>query len=183
MLRLFAATLLLSPLAAAQAPIHQAPMEKIASVFAGHWSIVDASVPTPGQPKKPLRYGQEHWHTLAGGAPLIEEYRSQGTDGTWEYDTAAIWWDAAEQKYRGLFCADFLDRGCDAFDVDWRGETSHLIVMSGSYTQKGKRYRWRENFVFSTAASFTQSLYIAEEGSELRLVATIVATRVPSPKP
>jgi len=145
--RLLAAFLLLCPLAGAQTP-----MEKLAALFTGHWTVVDTAASSPVHPKPQPRNGEEIWHTLGGGAPLIEEYRSRGSDGTWEYDNAAIWWDAALHKYRGLFCADFLDHACDPFDVEWPQETRRLIVMSGSYPQKGKLYRWREDFDFSTPA-------------------------------
>lgn len=181
MLRLLAAILLLSPFADAQKP-----MEKLAALFTGHWTIVDTFVASPGQPASTPRHGQELWHTLGGGAPLVEEYRSQGSDGAWEYDTAALWWDAAEQKYSGLFCADFLDHGCDAFEVNWPenpDKTKQLVVMSGSYTQKGKLYRWREDFDFSNNTAFTQTLYIAEEGKDLNPVASISARRTPATRP
>ncbi|WP_109489290.1 hypothetical protein [Occallatibacter savannae] len=174
MQRLFAVILLILPVACAQTP-----MQRIASLFSDRWTIVDRSVSSDGHSKEPSRKGEERWYTLGAGAPLIEEYRSQSLDGTWEYDTAAILWDATLRKYRGVFCADFLDHGCDPFEVDWPERIGHLIVMSGSYTQKGKVHRWREEFDFSSHTQFTQSLYIAEAESDLKLVASILAIRVP----
>jgi hypothetical protein len=173
MLRLLAATLLLVPVAGAQSP-----MERISSAFAGRWTIVDSSERSSHGAKQPPRNGEEYWHTLVGGAPLIEEYRSQAVDGTWEYDTAAIWWDAAAHRYRGIYCADFLDHGCDNFDIQLQAKTNGPVVMSGSYTQKTKSHRWREVFEFPTPTNFTQRLYVGEEGSKLKLVATIQATRI-----
>lgn len=166
--------------------------QKLATVFSGRWTITDKSEPSPQYPDGLVRTGEEVWHTLAGGIPLVEEYHSKSPVGKDEYDTAAIWWDATHQKYIGLFCADFVDQGCVSFDVVWptighqvseeNRSTGTVerdqIIMSGEYLQSGQKYAWKEIFVFSTPTTFTQSLFIGEVGHELKRSAVISATRI-----
>jgi hypothetical protein len=168
-------------------------MQKLAAVFSGRWMINDKSEPSPQYPNGLTRSGEEVWHTLAGGIPLVEEYHSRSNDGKDEYDTAAFWWDASGRKYVGLFCADFVDQGCAGFDIvlqttdrqvtgGYRPSTPvekfDQIVMSGEYLQAGKKYAWKETFVFSTPTTFTQTLFVGEAGRELKRAAVISATRI-----
>jgi len=55
-----------------------------------------------------------------------------------------------------------------------------LIIMSGEYLQNGKTYSWRETFDFKSETTFTQQLFVAERGRDLKLVVTMTATRTPS---
>ena len=171
-----------------------AEMQKLAEVFSGRWMINDKSEPSPQYPNGLTRSGEEVWHTLAGGIPLVEEYRSKSPDGKDEYDTAVFWWDATDHRYRGLFCADFVDQGCAAFDIVWQTighkkvgddtrppsntEEQDQIIMSGEYLQAGRRYAWKETFVFSTPTTFTQVLFVGEANHELKRLAVISATRI-----
>jgi hypothetical protein len=173
-------------------PASESEMQKLASVFSGRWRISDKSDPSPQHPSGLVRNGEEVWHTLAGGIPLIEEYHSKSLDGEDEYDTAAIWWNATDHKYVGVFCADFVDQGCAPFDVVWQTidpqvsggnrpsgtpEKQNQIIMSGEYLQSGTKYAWKETFVFSTPTVFTQTLFVGESGHELKRVAVISATK------
>jgi hypothetical protein len=172
----------------------QSEMQKLAAVFSGRWTISDKSEPSPQYPNGLTRSGEELWYTLAGGTPLIEEYHSKSPAGTDEHDTAAFWWDATAHKYVGLFCADFVDQGCALFDIVWQ-TSGHLrvgkdngpfseaqkqdqIIMSGEYLQNGRKYAWREIFVFATTTTFTQTLFLGEEGHELKRAAVISANRI-----
>lgn len=165
----------------------QTPMERLSSVFSGHWTISVKEKPGPGQSNAVTTSGEEDWHTLAGGIPLVEEYRSKSSNRGEDYDTATFWWDAATQKYRGTFCADFVDEGCAPFDIEWK-PTGHkqgtidLITMSGAYLQNGKKFVWRETFDFKSRDKFIQSLYEASQGLDLKLVSTITATRTAARK-
>ncbi len=169
-------------------------MQKLVSAFAGRWKIVDKSAPGLEHPAGITRTGEELWHTMGGGIPLIEEYRAKTADGTEEYDTAVFWWDAKVGRYAGLFCASFVDEGCTRFDLAWHmGKQQSLgkshprpqeteepdqIVMSGEYLQSGKRYAWRETFVFLTPTAFAQTLFLGEPGRELKREAVISATKI-----
>jgi hypothetical protein len=155
-------------------------MQKLASRFSGHWTIVDQSEPSPAHPKGITAKGEENWHTLAGSVPLIEEYHSKSPEGKDEYDTAAFWWDATSQKYRGLFCGEGLvDEGCSPFEIEWLADNhGDRITMSGEYSMDGKRFVWRELFEFPVSTKFTQTLFVAEKGHDLKKVSTISATRI-----
>ncbi len=172
----------------------QSEMQRLAAVFSGRWTIKDKSEPSPQEPVGNTRSGEELWHTLGGGTPFIEEYHSKSPDGKEEYDTAVFWWDATARRYTGLFCADFVDHGCSAFNIVWQASGRHglgadvsrsvkaekqdQILMSGEYLQNGKKYIWKESFVFTTPTTFTQTLFLGEGGRPLRRAAIISATRI-----
>ena len=170
----------------------QSEMQKLAAVFAGRWTVIDKSEPDTRHPSGLIRKGEERWHTLPGGIPLVEEYHSKSSDGREEFDSAAIWWDATAHRYVGLFCAGFVDQGCTPFNVVWRTSrqsakqghpSSHQrrmqeeIIMSGEYQENGKKQMWREDFSFTSPKTFTQTLFLGERGQELKRAAVIVATR------
>ena len=171
----------------------QSEMQMLAAAFSGRWTITDKSEPSTTYPNGLTRMGEEDWHTLAGGIPLIEEYRSKAPDGAEEFDTAAFWWDQSAHKYAGLFCARTVDEGCAPFAIVW-GKSTHKakgaqnatvsgipqgeVVMSGEYRQNGKRQVWREVFVFSTADNFVQTLFMGDDANNLQRVAIISAARV-----
>ena len=168
----------------ASAAVAQTPLQKLTSALSGHWAISGRSEPSAKFPSGVTTTGEEVWHTLAGGTPLVEEFHSKTSTGADGYDTAAFWWDSTSQKYRGLFCGDFVDQGCAQFNVEWPGNVhekkSNLIIMSGEYLQNGKTYSWRETFDFKSETTFTQQLFVAERGRDLKLVVTMTATRTPS---
>lgn len=99
-------------------------MQKIADLLSGRWTIVDKSEPTTRHPNGVTRSGEERWYTLGGGIPLI----STTPDGTEAFGTAAFQWDATARKYKGLFCARFVEDGCAPFDIVWPAATE--IVMN-----------------------------------------------------
>ena len=165
----------------ASTAVAQTPLHRLTSVFSGRWTISGRSEPSPGNPNGVVTTGEEVWHALAGGTPLVEEFHSKTSAGVDGYDTAAFWWDSTSREYRGLFCGDFVDQGCSQFDiefpVDEGQKKSNLITMKGEYLQNGKTYLWRETFEFQSDARFTQRLFVAERGSDLKLVATMTAVR------
>jgi hypothetical protein len=161
----------------------QAEMERFATVFTGRWVITDRAEPSAPFPKGFVRNGEELWHTLAGGIPLVEEYHSKGSDGKDIYDTAIVWWDRTDKKYSGLFCGQIVDQGCSPFEIAWQpgggsSATAGQVVMTGEYRQHGKRYTWREVFVFATKTKFEQTLFIGESGHEQKPVSVISASRI-----
>ena len=144
-------------------------MQKLVKVFAGRWSITEKSEATG----KTVQ-GEEFWHALAGGMPLIEEYHTKGPDGA-AYDTAAIWWDATARKYAGIWCAAFNEPGCTPFEVKWEG---NRIVLDGEFQQAGKKLAWREVFLFTSATSFSQTLDIGPSPAELKRASIITAKKL-----
>lgn len=154
---------------AASAAPSAVEMRRLVNQFAGTWSITEQL--QDGQ----IIGGEERWRANANGMALIEEYHTKSTTGQDLYDVAMIWWDGAAKKYRGRWCADFVDEECTSFGVTWNASR---VELRGVYTHGGKRVTWQERFEFDAPTSFTQTLRIGSPNQRPKLVSTILATRV-----
>jgi hypothetical protein len=142
---------------------------KVVNALSGKWSIRET--PDHGETT-----GEEVWQGGTNGMPLTEEFRATTASGDKSNDYAAVWWDGRAKKICGIWCADFNDQGCTPFEVTWHGSD---IEMTGEYESKGKSTAWKEIFHVTSAATFTQILYMGTPGEELKKVSTIVAERKP----
>ncbi len=75
--------------------------------------------------------GEEVWQGGTGGMPLTEEFRVVTASGDNLSDYAAVWWDSKAKKVRGIWCADFNDKGCTPFEVTSRDSD---IEMKGVHS-------------------------------------------------
>src|SRR6476660_182974 len=97
---------------------------KVVNALSGMWSIRETS--DHGEAT-----GEEVWQGGTGGMPLTEEFRIVTASGDKLSDYAAIWWDSKAKKVRGIWCADFNDKGCTPFEVTSRDGD---IEMKGEYS-------------------------------------------------
>jgi len=148
-------------------------MQKLADALSGKWTIEETSAPISDQTKSVTSHGTEVWSTKPGGIPFTEEYHSVGLDGD-QYDHAFFWWDASDNKLKGMFCAAFNTEGCSPFVVSWKDDQ---FVMTGEYKSDYKVIGWTENFKMSGADTFTQTLYQGVKDHPQQLMSTIHATR------
>jgi len=149
-------------------------MQKLTEALTGKWTIAETSAPVSEQAKAVTSQGTEVWATKTGGIPFTEEYHSTGPDGSQD-DYGFFWWDASDDKLKGLFCAPFNTEGCSPFSVDW---AEGQFVMTGEYKSGAKTIAWTEKFKLSGKDSFTQTLYQGIKDHPQQLVSTIHATRM-----
>ena len=107
---------------------------KVVSALSGKWSIRETS--DHGETT-----GEEVWQGGTGGMALTEVFRVVTASGDKLSDYAAVWWDSKAKKVRGIWCADFNDKGCTPFEVTSRDSD---IEMKGEYDSKGKSTAWKE---------------------------------------
>jgi len=149
-------------------------MQKLTEALTGKWTIEETSAPVSEQAKAITSHGTEVWATKAGGMPFTEEYHANGPDGGQD-DHAFFWWDASDNKLKGLFCASFNTEGCSPFSVAWK---EGQFVMTGEYQSGTKTIAWTENFKLAGKDAFTQTLYQGIKDHPQQLVSTIHATRM-----
>lgn len=147
---------------------------KMTSVLTGKWSVEDTTSVLGSQVQAVTSHGTEVWGTNPGGIPFYEEYHSNGPDGE-QYLHAIYWWDASQNKLKGIFCARFVTEGCSPFDVDWKNDQ---FVLTGEYQAGTNTIAWTENFKMSGADAFTQTLSEGMKDHPQQLSSTIHATRI-----
>ena len=94
---------------------------------------------------------------------LTEVFRVVTASGDKLSDYAAVWWDSKAKKVRGIWCADFNDKGCTPFEVTSRDSD---IEMKGEYDGKGKSIACKEIFHVTSATAFIKPCTWAHRGTE-----------------
>lgn len=165
--------------AAAQLPAEprgSPQMEKLVRTLEGTWSIKEKLAPDATSPQGRTGEGRIILRPGPGGFSLVEEYRS--SQGQREINGLGLfWWDEAAQGYRTIWCDSTNPGGCINFKnaVHWKGTQLELVE---DYEVKGKRFTFKEVFSDITSATFTQTLYGAESGKELKVDQVIQATKL-----
>ena len=151
-----------------ESPLISAKIRSIADRLGGRWSVIwmdkDARV---------IGEGEEEWKIAPDSGSFIEENRSI-VNGKSAHDYAAMWWDSKAQKVHGIWCNTAInDESCNQFDVTIEDTN---VVLSGTWEFRSKLKAWRRVFTV-TDATMTQTLFIGEQGKELKLASTIRGTK------
>jgi hypothetical protein len=148
-------------------------MKRLQDDLAGTWTIRETDEPTSTSGKPLFGEGTETYRTEKGGMPMVEEYHSMiaGKEAT---ETAYFWFDASAHRLKGLWCAPTNGEGCGPFRIQRKG---NLWIMEGEFVAGGERLAWHETYEKPGLDAFTQVLRIGKPGGELKLAATIHATR------
>lgn len=150
-------------------------IERLIKTFDGGWAITEELAPDASSPKGKTGNGDIIWRLGPGGFSLIEEYRSK--QGNAEIRGMGVfWWDDAAQGYRTIWCDSTNPGGCIDFKNVARWEGSNLVLQE-DYETNGKKFTFKEVFSDISITKFTQTLYGAEVGHELKVDQVIHADR------
>lgn len=115
-----------------------------------------------------------------GGLSLIEEYHSTGDEGEIS-GLGVAWWDKEAGRFQVTWCDSTNSSACSAMKKGARWE-GNAVVAENEWEDAGKHFVFKEVFSNLAENSFTQTLYQGEAGSDLKRLATIVATRKTAPQ-
>ena len=87
-----------------------------------------------------------------------------------------MWWDEAAQGYHTIWCDSTNPGGCIDFKNVARWDGPNLVLQE-DYEANGKKFTFKEVFSDISITSFTQTLYGAEVGHELKVDQVIHAKR------
>jgi len=151
------------------------PGPGVQQMLLGNWSTKIQYEASKEMPRGGTASGDEKWYPGPGGRSLIEEYREDGVAGDitgW----GVIWWDAQAKGYHVVWCESTNPNGCAAPSglAHWEGEQLVLVSEDGA---NGGKAKFKEVFSQITSSSFKQTIYLGDASGELRLLATIYATR------
>jgi Protein of unknown function (DUF1579) len=153
-------------------------IERLIKTLEGSWAITEELAPDSSSPKGKTGAGTIIFRPGPGGYSVIEEYRSkQGNDEITGLGT--FWWDEAAEGYRTIWCDSTNPGGCIDFKNAARWEGSNLVLQE-DYESNGKKFTFKEVFSDIGGDSFTQTLYGAEVGHELKVDQVIHAKRTQS---
>jgi hypothetical protein len=153
-------------------------IERLRRALEGTWSIKERLAPDTASPSGATGEGRIVWRPGPGGFSVVEDYWSrQGRRKIVGF--GVFWWDEGEHGYRTIWCDSTNPGGCINFKHAARWEGSRLVLVE-DYEINGKKFTFKEVFGDITSAGFTQTLYGAEAGGELKVDQTIRATKLTS---
>ena len=150
-------------------------IEQLINAFEGGWATWEELAPDASSAKAKKGVGDITWRRGPGGFSLIEEYRSKQA-GQEIHGLGMFWWDEAAQGYHTIWCDSTNPGGCIDFKNVARWEGSNLVLQE-DYEANGKKFTFKEVFSDISVTSFTQTLYGAEVGHELKVDQVIHAFR------
>ena len=149
---------------------------KVLQALEGRWSITEELAPDAASPNGGKGEGQIVWRPGPGKYSVVEEYQSR--EGDRDISGLGVsWWDDAAHGFRTIWCDSTNPGGCINFKnvIHWEGAN---LVLIEDYEVKGKKFKFKEVFGDITPQSFTQTLYGAEAGGQLRVDQVIHAKRM-----
>ena len=166
----------LSDLADEAKPKPAPQIERLLKGLSGAWAITEELAPEASSPKGKTGAGTIIWRAGPGGYSAIEEYRSkQGDDEV--NGLGEMWWDEAAQGYHTIWCDSTNPGGCIDFKNVARWDGSSLVLQE-NYESNGRKFTFKEVFSDLGGESFTQTLYGAEVGHELKVDQVIHGKRM-----
>jgi hypothetical protein len=142
-------------------------MERLLKALDGTWAITEEFAPDASSPKGKTGAGTIIWRPGPGGYSAVEEYRSkQGNEEV--SGLGELWWDEGAQGYHTIWCDSTNPGGCIDFKNVARWEGSNLVLQE-NYESNGRKFTFKEVFSDLGGNSFTQTLYGAEVGHELKV--------------
>ncbi len=158
-----------------------AQIEKLLHAFEGTWSIHEKLAPDSTQPNGATGAGRIVWRPGPGGFSVVEDYQSKQGDRQ-VTGLGVFWWDDSVGGFRTIWCDSTNPGGCISFKnvAHWDGAQ---LVLVEDYEVNGKKSTFKEVFGDITSTGFTQTLYGAESGKELKVDQTIRATKIRSEEP
>ena len=151
-------------------------IEKLLRALRGTWAIKETFAPDAASPSGTTSEGRIVWRPGPGGYSVIEEYQSKQSRRS-VTGLAVFWWDEGEHGYRTIWCDSTNPGGCIQFKNVARWDGAQLVLVE-DYEINGKKFTFKEVFGDITTAAFTQTLYGAEAGGELKVDQTIRATKL-----
>jgi hypothetical protein len=142
-------------------------MQRFAESLTGSWSIEFAIKPTEALPKGGIGHGDEEWRPGPGGLSFIEEYHSVGDEGEIT-GSGVYWWDEHLNRIQVLWCANYLQSGCEVMSegATWDGDR---LILKNRWESAGRTHSVKEVFSDISETSFTQTIYLGENFETLRL--------------
>jgi hypothetical protein len=142
-------------------------IERLVTAFEGTWAITEELGPDASSPKGKTGAGTIIWRPGPGGYSAVEEYRSKQGDEEVS-GLGELWWDDTAQGYHTIWCDSTNPGGCIDFKnaAKWDGPN---LVLQEDYESNGKKFTFKEVFSDISTTSFTQTLYGAEVGHELKV--------------
>ena len=150
-------------------------IQQLIRSFSGQWAIEFTIEPSKSLPKGGQGHGTELWRSGPGGLSLIEEYESQGDDGS-NIGHGIFWFEESHHHFQVLWCANDVPSGCMAISegATWKdGE----LVLQHRWESRGKVHIMKEVFSEIKAGSFSQTVYMGDGSGNLEVQYKIRATR------
>jgi hypothetical protein len=156
-------------------PPQSAEMKKLLDSLSGTWRITSESLAGEGAPGGGRSQGKEVFRAGPGGRSLIEEYHSKDASGEVS-GLGTVWWDEKARGYRALWCSNRIPSGCVVMArlANWEGDR---FVLGDEWESGGRRISFKEVFSDINPASYTQTLFQGETGTELKAILVIRARR------
>ena len=165
----------------AQAAPKPAPeMQRLLGALSGTWSITYQHESAGDTPARGTGQGEEVYRAGPGGLSIVEEVHAVESSGNVAGHGVA-WWDQSAKGFRAIWCDNSSPNGCGVMAklAEWQGLN---FVLHDEWEADGKRMLFKEVVSDITPASFTQTIYQGEIGTELKKVMTIKATRATAAK-
>lgn len=150
-------------------------IERLIKAFEGTWVITEELASDVSSPKGKTGAGTIIWRPGPGAYSVVEEYRSKQADQEIN-GLGTFWWDDAAQGYHTIWCDSTNPGGCIDFKNVARWDGPNLVLQE-DYESNGKKFTFKEVFSDISITHFTQTLYGAEVGHELKVDQVIHAVR------
>jgi hypothetical protein len=154
----------------------EAPIEKLGRMIVGTWAIDATSEPREAGSKAGKDFGKSVIRFGPGKLALIEDYRTQGDQGT-RVALGIFWWDGKAKGYRTMFCEDRDPSGCSVYDGLGNWEGADWVSQSEFETKDKKKVRVKEVLTATSPSSFTATFYLSENDGPMKLDWTVEHSR------
>jgi hypothetical protein len=149
-------------------------IQKLVKAFGGEWSVVENFERSEFFPNGGSRKGTARISLGTGGTTLIEDYRSDGSEGRLDF-VAVIWWDKKPGIYRFFTCSNDVNHACELRGTaHWEGKT---FVNDYEEMVAGKTTKFQDSFSKITPTSFTLIASISAIRGGMKTLITTAYTR------
>jgi uncharacterized protein YecT (DUF1311 family) len=164
-------SLLLTGFAAAQTDLSKpAPeMERLITMWTGHWTTVEQFEPSAEMPKGKQDKGAETMRPGPGGLSLIGDYESHGA----LFGHMVVTWIPKEKIYKSYW-HDLSQPGVSISTGRWEGDK---LVFTSVDESSGTKLEVRDTYSDITPTSFTDTLEAGPPGGPMKKILTVKYTK------
>jgi hypothetical protein len=154
-------------------------IQKLLNSFTGLWETSEKIEPTSKFPEGGTGRGQAFFRPGPGAYSMIEDYRSQSSQGLYSA-RSTIWWDAKAKGFRRVWCDSTIPSGCivSTGAGNWQGPD---FVFEDEQQREGKKIKMKETYTSLTPNSFVETLDQSENGRPMKRTITINWAKAGSP--
>jgi hypothetical protein len=139
-----------------------AEIGRLTKMLLGNWDVVATLEPNAIRVKGRKDTGTNRIVLGPGGRSVIENYHTDGDSGS-RSALGILWWDAAAQGYRTMFCDNADPAGCSVYDGlgHWEGDD---LVFKFKRVRNGDKIEGKEVITPSLPFSFTVRYFESRNG-------------------